>query len=112
MERMMVGRDVEKIYKDRERRYEREDIMEVEKLSVKGLVRNESFCMKSGEIIGFEGMVGEGRKEIMEGIVGLRKEKGELRNDGRMVKLKNENERKKEGIVYMREESKGKGMIM
>lgn len=112
MARLMVGRDVAKLYPDRASRYDSAAILEVENFSVPGFVRNASFCLNRGEILGFAGLVGAGRTELMEGIVGLRPAKGELRHDGRLVHFNNAHDSQQAGIVYLSEDRKGKGLLL
>lgn len=76
MARLMVGRDVSKLYPDRASQHDNAAILEVDSFSVPGYVQNASFHLNRGEILGFAGLVGAGRTELMEGIVGLRPGKG------------------------------------
>ncbi|WP_247875572.1 sugar ABC transporter ATP-binding protein, partial [Brucella sp. 09RB8913] len=112
MARLMVGRDVAKLYPDRASRYDSAAILEVENFSVPGFVRDASFCLNRGEILGFAGLVGAGRTELMEGIVGLRPAKGELRHDGRLVHFNNAHDSQQAGIIYLSEDRKGKGLLL
>lgn len=112
MARLMVGRDVAKLYPDRASQYDNAAILEIENFSVPGYVQNVSFYLNRGEILGFAGLVGAGRTELMEGIVGLRPGKGDARHNGKPVHFRNAHESQKAGIVYLSEDRKGKGLLL
>lgn len=112
MARLMVGRDVAKLYPDRASQYDNAAILEIENFSVPGYVQNASFYLNRGEILGFAGLVGAGRTELMEGIVGLRPGKGDARHNGKPVHFRNAHESQKAGIVYLSEDRKGKGLLL
>ncbi len=112
MARLMVGRDVAKLYPDRASQHDNAAILEIENFSVPGYVQNASFYLNRGEILGFAGLVGAGRTELMEGIVGLRPGKGDARHNGNPVHFRNAHESQKAGIVYLSEDRKGKGLLL
>ncbi|MEE9906905.1 sugar ABC transporter ATP-binding protein [Brucella intermedia] len=112
MARLMVGRDVAKLYPDRASQHDNAAILEIENFSVPGYVHNASFHLNRGEILGFAGLVGAGRTELMEGIVGLRPGKGDARHNGKPVHFRNAHESQKAGIVYLSEDRKGKGLLL
>lgn len=112
MARLMVGRDVAKLYPDRASQHDNAAILEIENFSAPGYVQNASFYLNRGEILGFAGLVGAGRTELMEGIVGLRPGKGDARHNGKPVHFRNAHESQKAGIVYLSEDRKGKGLLL
>ncbi|MFV0798652.1 sugar ABC transporter ATP-binding protein [Brucella anthropi] len=112
MARLMVGRDVSKLYPDRASQHDNAAILEVDNFNVPGYVQNASFHLNRGEILGFAGLVGAGRTELMEGIVGLRPGKGDARHNGKPVHFRNAHESQKAGIVYLSEDRKGKGLLL
>ena len=67
---MMVGRTVENIYPERDTPIG-DILFEVNELCCGKLYQNVSFHVKKGEIVGFAGLVGAGRTEIMRAIAGL-----------------------------------------
>ncbi|MEI6002290.1 sugar ABC transporter ATP-binding protein [Paraburkholderia bengalensis] len=82
--RMMVGRDIENLY---ERKHvaqkdliSRESVLTVRNLSAPPLVKDVSFTLYAGEILGLAGLVGAGRSETLETLFGLRK-----RDDGEVL---------------------------
>lgn len=62
--------------------------------------------MKNGEILGFYGLVGAGRTELMQ-VIGVRKlSSGEIFVDGKQTIIRSVKEAMKNGIVYLPEERK------
>ncbi|OOG65155.1 Ribose import ATP-binding protein RbsA [Ensifer sp. M14] len=112
MARLMVGRDVAKLYPERHGGPARDVVLEVEDFSVPGFARNASFQLRKGEILGFAGLVGAGRTELMEGITGLRPGHGRIRHHGRPVDFSSVQASLKAGLVYLSEDRKGKGLLL
>ena len=82
---MMVGRQISKNYQHPEADYTDAPVLfEVRNLSRKdGKVKNVSFTLRCGEILGFSGLVGSGRSEMMNSIFGAEpKACGEILIDG------------------------------
>lgn len=112
MARLMVGRDVSKLYPDQTRAEDGASVLEVSGFSVPGFVRDADFVLRAGEILGFAGLVGAGRTELMEGVVGLRTGTGSVRLDGAPVHFSNVGASMSAGIVYLSEDRKGKGLLL
>jgi len=116
MARLMVGRDVAKFYPDHEKQHDPRIVLQVKQFSVPGYVNSASFYLRKGEILGFAGLVGAGRSELMEGIVGLRKAHGEVHHHGSRAQFCNRHDSAedslKAGIVYLSEDRKGKGLLL
>ena len=76
----MIGRSIEDYYPDRS--YDHingEVVLEVNNLTAKGVFEDVSFQVRKGEIVGFAGLVGAGRTEIMKAIFGdLHFDSGEI----------------------------------
>ena len=63
-------------------------VLEAKNVCRSGKVENASFCVHEGEILGFAGLVGSGRTELMECIYGYAKmQSGEILLDGKPVKV-------------------------
>jgi ribose transport system ATP-binding protein len=112
MARLMVGRDVAKLYPDRQAAEMREPVLQVQGLDVPGYARDAAFTLRKGEILGFAGLIGAGRTELMEGLVGLRPAKGNVRFNGRPVAFTDVHSSLKAGIAYLSEDRKGKGLLL
>ena len=61
----MVGRDLGDYFPESHAVVKKDRVLEVRNLGKKGLYRNISFSVKKGEILGFSGLIGAGRSEIM-----------------------------------------------
>jgi ribose transport system ATP-binding protein len=112
MAQLMVGRDVSKLYPDHVPPGDTDTVLDVKNLDVPGYARNASFSLRRGEILGFAGLVGAGRTELMEGLVGLRSARGEIRVNGKPVSFSGVRDSMAAGIVYLSEDRKGKGLLL
>jgi ABC-type sugar transport system ATPase subunit len=87
-----------------------ESVLKVEELSGTRF-DNVSFSLHKGEILGFFGLVGAGRTEVMETIVGIRKLKtGKIILNGKEIRPKGVHDSIKEGIVYLPEDRQSEGL--
>ncbi len=108
---MMVGRKIENFYIKKEHQIGK-PIMKVENLSGEGF-ENVSFEVHEGEVLGFSGLIGAGRSEIMETIIGLRKKKsGNIYVDNKEVAINSPLDAVKLGIGMVPEDRKRKGLIL
>ncbi|MBD8554115.1 sugar ABC transporter ATP-binding protein [Rhizobium sp. CFBP 8762] len=112
MARLMVGRDVNKLYPDRAQTAEQDIVLDVKNASVPGYVRDASFALRRAEILGFGGLVGAGRTELMEGVLGLRSASASVTLHGRPVHFRSVKDSMAAGIVYLSEDRKGKGLLL
>lgn len=107
---LMVGRALENLYM-KHNNSTSEIILEVKGLAAGKEVRNVSFDLKRGEVIGFSGLVGSGRSETMDCIFGLRnKEAGSIRIEGREAKIKCVQDAMQAGIGLVPEDRKKEGI--
>ncbi len=72
MARLMVGRELSALYPAKRVADNPQAMLEVEHASVPGFAKDISFTAHKGEILGFAGMIGAGRTELFEGLLGLR----------------------------------------
>jgi ribose transport system ATP-binding protein len=112
--RLMVGRDLSGMYPPRRPPPEGAPVaLTVQSLSVPGRVRDASFQVRQGEILGFAGLVGAGRTELMEGIVGLRhRSSGMVRTAGTARPVRTVDDALAAGIAYLTEDRKGHGLLL
>ncbi|KHF41610.1 sugar ABC transporter ATP-binding protein [Halalkalibacter okhensis] len=110
--RGIVGRDVEEEYPTMETLELGDEILSVNNLSLKGKLRNVSFQLKKGEILGIAGLVGAGRTEIARCIFGADKfDEGELVYKGKKINVSNPRKAIELGIALVPEDRKEHGLI-
>ena len=87
--------------------------LEVKNLSHAKYFRNANFYARYGEIVGFAGLVGAGRTELMKTVFGAYpKTGGEVYLDGKPVEIKNAGDAIQKGIAYASEDRRGEGLIL
>ena len=108
----MVGRDV--VYQYGAGTSEiGEEILRIENLSYKDVVKDVSLTLHRGEVLGLAGLEGSGRTEVLECIFGaLKPEKGHIFLDGKEVHIKTPEAAKKHGIAYLTKDRKNKGLYL
>jgi len=80
-------------------------------LTVPGWAEGVDFEVRRGEILGFAGLVGAGRTELFEGLLGLRpRSAGTVELAGKQVNLKSPRDAARHGLTYLSEDRKGKGL--
>ncbi len=112
MIRLMVGRDLGDIYDSLDRKKTiGEELLRVEGIS-SDFVEPVSFTLHRGEVLGFAGLVGAGRTEVMRAIIGVdRKKSGKIYLEGREISNRDPHEAMKNGIVYVPEDRKTQGIL-
>lgn len=108
----MVGREITQIYPKAEAKIG-EPFFRVEHLTVPGAVEDVSFSVRRGEILGFCGLIGAGRTETMEAIVGFRKkERGTVKINGKEVKINSPKDAIRAHIAFVTEDRKLTGLFL
>ena len=106
----MVGHEVKNQF-PRETVAKGKKILEVKHLNAGKLVRDVSFDVYEGEVLGFSGLVGAGRTETMRAIFGADpKESGEILLDGKPLAIHNPGSAIRQGIVLAPEDRKKEGL--
>ena len=110
---LMVGRELSSLYPAKnEPDVDEEVVLSVNSIST-GYVRDASFELRKGEILGFSGMIGSGRTELMEAIVGLRsRAAGEVIANGQSVPPHDVHASIDAGLAYMTKDRKSKGLLL
>ena len=112
MAEAMVGRDVSSLFPTRAAPVGAEVVLSVRGLTVPGHASDVSFDLRRGEILGVAGLVGSGRTEAMEGLVGLRAASGEVRLGGELVRWTAPRQALDAGVAYLTEDRKGRGLLL
>jgi len=108
--RFMVGREITEIY-PKEESSPGQVIMEVKNISRGRLVKDVSFRLRAGEVLGIAGLVGAGRSELAETIFGLYpKTGGEILLDGKKINIKHPRDAIEHKIALITEDRKLTGL--
>lgn len=111
MAHLMVGRELAELFPEKPPMPTGAPLLKVTGLSVPGWARDIGFELRRGEILGFAGLVGAGRTECFEGLLGLRpRSAGNLELAGRALQIDSPRSAARHGITYLSEDRKGKGL--
>jgi ribose transport system ATP-binding protein len=109
----MVGRELASGAKPENVRDDRDVLLSVRGLSTKALLKDVSFELMKGEILGFAGLMGAGRTEVARALVGADKTtSGEVILRGKQVHISNPAEAAKHRIGYLSEDRKQLGLLL
>jgi ribose transport system ATP-binding protein len=108
----MVGRELADFYPDKAAVPDGDPVLEVENFTVPDHVQRASFSIRRGEILGLSGLVGAGRTELAEAIIGVRPGFGTIKVAGKPVRIRNPREAMRHGISYVSEDRKGLGLLL
>ena len=108
---LMVGRELNQLFPKADAKIG-EVILEVEGLSRGRLVKNVSFNVRRGEILGIAGLMGSGRSEVLETLFGIYPaESGTIRVNGQVVKIREPHQAIEAGIGLLTEDRKKTGIM-
>ncbi|MBD9373896.1 sugar ABC transporter ATP-binding protein [Rhizobium sp. ARZ01] len=110
--RMMVGRDVGQVFPKQQVAIG-EPVLTVSGYRHPTEFEDICFELRRGEILGFYGLVGAGRSEFMQSLIGITKPSaGAIRLDGQVLVIRSPAEAIEAGIVYVPEERGRQGAII
>jgi ribose transport system ATP-binding protein len=120
--RMMVGRTLKSFFAEDERTTPAEEIvLSVENLCLTGavegrrtLIRDVSFDVRAGEILGLAGLLGSGRTEVLEAIFGAHgdRARGRICIDGQPVVIRSPLDAIEHGMALVTEDRKATGLVI
>ena len=88
-------------------------LLEVKHMNAGKEVKDVSFTLRKGEILGFAGLMGAGRTEVARALYGAdRRQTGEIFLNGKKVKIKTPEQAVKHGICYLSEDRKRFGLML
>src|SRR5450830_727966 len=119
---LMVGREVGQVFPRHQTQSENvntstaasaDTVLQVEKFCHPTEFHDVSFSLRRGEIIGFYGLVGAGRSELMQALFGLSPgARGVVRIDGRAVDIQSPAQAIAQGIAYVPEDRQHQGVLL
>lgn len=109
----MVGRELGNLYPPKSSHIDEQDpLLLVEGLSGEGF-KDISFCLRRGEILGFAGLVGAGRSEIMRALCAIDpKTEGTVYLEGKKQDFRKYRDAVNQGICYLTEDRKTQGLFL
>ena len=108
----MVGREITKLFPKKKAKVG-EEVIRLEGMSRTGYFSDISFSVRRGEIVGLTGLVGSGRSEVCQSIMGIEAyDKGKLLVCGQQVDIKAPLQAMKLGIGYLPEDRQKQGLVM
>jgi ribose transport system ATP-binding protein len=116
--RMMVDRELNELYAPPISHATSEVVLEVRDLAMRHTraadvrIRDISFRLHRGEILGIAGLVGSGRTEIMEMIFGMRPCTGEILVNGKPVTIRSPHDAIANGMGFVTEDRKAQGLVL
>jgi ribose transport system ATP-binding protein len=116
--RKMVDRELSELYAEPVSHATAEPVLEVRNLTLRAKrlaaprIRDISFTLHRGEVLGIAGLVGSGRTEIMEMIFGMRPCTGQIEVDGKPVSIRNPHDAIRHGIGFVTEDRKVQGLVL
>ncbi|HTX72140.1 MAG TPA: sugar ABC transporter ATP-binding protein [Rectinemataceae bacterium] len=109
----MVGRKLENKFPPKHNKPTREKLLEVRAINRKDVLKNISFDLYRGEILGIAGLMGAGRSELARAIFGAdRIDSGEILMEGRRLRIGSPADAIREGIAYLSENRKQEGLAI
>ena len=108
--RMMIGRDLTQQFTDKTNK-PGEVVLEVRNLTNEN-VKDISFQVRSGEVLGIGGLIGAGRTELLRAIFGVDDYKGEIILRGEHIRNKSPKEAIARGFAMVPEDRKDMGLIL
>ena len=111
---MMVGRHIDEGARPTAREHARDEVvLRVEGLSTRALLRDVSFELHKGEILGFAGLMGAGRTEVARALIGADPStSGTVSVNGAPVKIAQPADAVRHGVGYLSEDRKRYGLML
>ena len=109
---LMVGRPLSEMFPPRNLKLG-DVVLSVNDACRRGAFENVSFAVRAGEVVGFAGLIGAGRTEVMRAIFGADQlDHGTINKYGRSVRISSPTEAMAAGIGYLPEDRKTQGLVL
>jgi len=109
----MVGRKLENLFPPRQNVPTGKKLLEVKHITRTGILKDISFDLFEGEILGIAGLMGAGRSELARAIFGADPiTSGEILRDGRKLDIRSPADAIRHGIAYLSENRKEEGLAI
>jgi ABC-type sugar transport system ATPase subunit len=109
---LMIGRPLSEMFPTRNDKIGN-TVFSVEGATRRGVFENVSFSIRQGEVLGFAGLVGAGRTEVMRAIFGADPlDGGTVRKRNEPIRISNPTDAMAAGIAYLPEDRKTQGLVL
>ena len=109
---LMVGREIKNLYPARRTESGGETVLKVEGLTAPGVFEDVSFEIRKGEVVGFSGLVGAGRSEVMEAVFGWRPyESGTIYINGAKARIRSPKDAIRHSMAFLTEDRRAYGIL-
>ncbi len=109
---LMVGREASQLF-PKVARFKGEELLRVENLFAAGMVKDVSFSLHAGEVLGIAGLIGSGRTELARAIFGAGGfEAGTIHVAGRQVRIRTPRQGVAAGVGLVPEDRKSQGLVL
>jgi ribose transport system ATP-binding protein len=111
----MVGREMKNIWPPRIGEKPDESVapkLEVRNLTHPAFFNQVNFSVRPGEVLGFFGLVGAGRSDVMKALFGLVSYQGEILIDGKVVTIASPKQAIEHGMAFVTENRKEEGLVL
>ncbi|WP_245621232.1 sugar ABC transporter ATP-binding protein [Paraburkholderia ferrariae] len=111
---LMVGREMSDVYPPRVAPLDttRQPLLEVRHLTIEGKFHDISFDVRPGEIVGFFGLIGAGRSDVMNALFGVGRPHGQIVMNGKPLRLRSPESAISAGIAFVTEDRKHEGLVL
>ncbi|MDR1571068.1 MAG: sugar ABC transporter ATP-binding protein [Clostridiales Family XIII bacterium] len=112
---MMIGRDLKSFFPERDPAKQKigDVVLKVENVSAGRMVKDVSFELREGEMLGLSGLVGAGRTESVRAILGIdRMDGGKVYLRGKEIKFKSAKDAFDNGVGFLPEDRKNQGVLL
>lgn len=109
---IMVGRELSRSKRSEDRIIQKEKVLELKNVNT-NKIKNISFHLLKGEILGVAGLMGSGRTELAEAIFGIDKlNSGEIFINGKLKEIHSPKDAVEENIAFITEDRKSLGLML
>lgn len=115
--RLMVGREMRQTFPERPIRTNIEaantTLLELKDVSFEDKLSGIDLCLRAGEIVGIGGLEGQGQRELVRGLFGIKPfDGGQVILDGSVVKISSPEDAIRQGIAFIPDDRKAEGLVL
>lgn len=111
---LILGRKIGRLYPERTGEVQSQPMLEVKNLQVGTRLKDVSFTLHKGEILGFAGLEGQGQEELFRGLFGVQRAYGQVKLEGRSITIRSAQEALSHniGLALVPEDRATQGLLL